>query len=617
MDAIFIYALKSAFVLILLYVPYTLLLSKEDFFRMNRIVVLGILILSLVLPLCNVKPLSVDNQPIVRHTQMRLIEVGVPVHRQMETEDIWTAEEQRDEVNTVSKEQPFDWWRVLCVVYIIGMTMVLLVRIVQFTRMGAVIRKGCLWKTKENGITIFCHSEKVAPFSWLNNIVINADDYEEMGHEIILHENGHIRCHHSLDIILLTLVQMIQWWNPISYLLGRSLRDLHEYQADDYVLRQGVSIKGYVTLLIRKALDTSSYVLANNFNHSLIKKRVAMMKKNKSNPWMRCKIAFVLPMVVVALSAFATPEFVKPIEDVVQTAKATSQALHSDEDASQITPRENYTHDNITNKANSVSEKDKNIPPLVRYTKRDKIGKRYVSTFSISFPIGTWVEYKNGASFREEAIQRYGFRDKDTIKIDGVVIDRENIPDIPSTAARKIEIDMTRKPATINIITHDVVMPNSIKDNIPRVYTIGIKGHNRIGFLTQKVTKGEWIDFFNTSYEKDKYGYSIRNEFEHSKRKPDLKVYIYASNEATQREIDHIVSIMKELGISNYEISKNIPIKHWTDEECRSWATHQKEIHPEYNSNYLFDVLHKEEKALDILDFQDQWHIIKEVYGVK
>ncbi len=138
---------------------------------------------------------------------------------------------------------------------------------------------------------------------------------------------GHIKGRHSWDVVLLTLVQMLQWWNPLVYVLGISLRDVHEYEADDFVLRQGVSAQGYQLLLIRKAVGSGAYAFANSFNHSLTKKRITMMKKIKSNPWMRSKALYVIPVAALALSAFATPKFVAPVEDAVAKLEGKSTEI--------------------------------------------------------------------------------------------------------------------------------------------------------------------------------------------------------------------------------------------------------------------------------------------------
>ena len=310
MTDMLMYALKSAFVLCLLYVPYTLLLHRDSFFRLNRFVLLGVLLLSLVLPLCNVSWLSMDRQPVVHAAQMQMVEIGIPVNVLPQNDVV-------EEVAEVSASSSFTLFGLLTLIYIIGMAVVLLLRLWQMGSLRLQLRRGSLWRHSEDGITVYCHADRVAPFSWMNSIVISEEDYAESGREIILHETGHIRFHHSWDVLLLTLVQMVQWWNPLAYMAGISLRDVHEYEADDYVLRQGVSASAYQMLLLKKAVGYGSYTFANNFNHSLTKKRITMMRKSKSNPWMRSKALYVIPVAALALSAFATPEIVSPIEGMV------------------------------------------------------------------------------------------------------------------------------------------------------------------------------------------------------------------------------------------------------------------------------------------------------------
>lgn len=307
MAEVLMYSAKSAAVLCMLYVPYTLLLHRDSFFRQNRLVLLGILLLSLVLPLCNVPWLSMDRQPVMHAAQVQMVEIGIPVQMVVPAE----AEP------AVERKASFPLFALLTAIYMTGVCAVLLFRLWQMGCLHMALRRGCLWRQTEDGITVRCHAGRVAPYSWMRNIVISEQDYNESGREIVLHETGHIRNGHSWDILLLTLVQMLQWWNPLAYMLGVSLRDLHEYEADDYVLRRGVSARAYQILLIKKAVGYGSYTFANNFNHSLTKKRITMMRRSKSNPWMRSKALYVVPVAALALSAFATPEIVSPAEGVL------------------------------------------------------------------------------------------------------------------------------------------------------------------------------------------------------------------------------------------------------------------------------------------------------------
>jgi hypothetical protein len=152
----------------------------------------------------------------------------------------------------------------------------------------------------------------------MRSIVISEKDSKPYGREILLHEKAHILNLHSMDILFLTLVEAVQWWNPIAYLLGHSLRDVHEYEADDYVLHQGVSLQNYQALIVKKSLANTSYAFANNFNHSLIKKRIYMMNHPKSNPWLRSKVLYILPATLVVLTAFATPKLNEKVGEIVE-----------------------------------------------------------------------------------------------------------------------------------------------------------------------------------------------------------------------------------------------------------------------------------------------------------
>ena len=310
MSSLLLYSIKSAIVLSMLYLPYMLMLRRESFFRFNRVILLGIMLLALVLPLCNVSWMSLDRQPVVQAAQLQMLEMGIPVHVLPELQVVADG--------AVSQETSrFSVFMLVSLIYIIGMVVLLVARLWQVGILQFGLRKGVLWEEEQQGVRIYCHAEDVAPFSWMRSIVISQKDYDEAGREIILHETGHIRNRHSWDVVLLTLVQMLQWWNPLAYVLGISLRDVHEYEADDYVLRQGVSAQSYQLLLIKKAVGSGSYAFANSFNHSLTKKRITMMKKIKSNPWMRSKALYVIPVAALALCAFATPKFVAPIEGAV------------------------------------------------------------------------------------------------------------------------------------------------------------------------------------------------------------------------------------------------------------------------------------------------------------
>ena len=342
MITLFIYSIKSALVLALLYLPYTLMLRQESFFRMNRITLLTILMLALVLPMVDIPSLATPEQPVVYEMQHRIM--------------LMTQEAEMTTKSLAATTRTISWLGILAIVYIIGVILALLIRLWQLFKIGQIIRGGCLWTDKSGKTTIYCHIDDVAPFSWMRSIVISESDYKPFGREILLHEKAHILNRHSMDILFLTLVEAVQWWSPVVYLLGSSLRDVHEYEADDYVLHQGISLHNYQALLVKKSLANTSYAFANNFNHSLIKKRIYMMNHPKSNPWLRSKVLYILPATLVVLMVFATPKLNEKVGEIVERVeKATEKPQPSPQPEKQP---ESFSTSDVTDVQSAESKEE-------------------------------------------------------------------------------------------------------------------------------------------------------------------------------------------------------------------------------------------------------------------
>jgi len=235
-----------------------------------------------------------------------VVQVARPIYVQMHEEQAISNSSSPIVVQTQSEF--FNRKMLLPCILIIGMIVMALVRLLQMVNIQSVVKRGCLWSKEKADCNIYCHAGDVSPFSWMKSIVINEKDYMENGYQIILHEKGHILYHHSLDILLLTIVQILQWWNPLVHIFGNSLRDVHEYEADNYVLKAGVNIQEYQTLLISKALGSGTYVFANNLKHSLIKNRITMMMKKNTRKWAYGKTFYFFPFVALALCVFASPK---------------------------------------------------------------------------------------------------------------------------------------------------------------------------------------------------------------------------------------------------------------------------------------------------------------------
>ena len=322
MGAFTIYAIKSALCLALLYLPYTLLMRRDTFHTFNRVLLLSIVALSLVLPLFNIpvisnalpfEEISVSNE---LDEAFSFVEEDVPM-----MEDTYAITPTAT-VKTIEKPV-ITWASILVLIYIIGVVVCLGWKGLQLIRLYRYIPSNCLWKDTIDGIKVYAHFDEVCPFSWMNTIVINDEDFRN-NPSVMQHERAHIRLHHSWDNLFVSAVEVLQWFNPCIWMLDSSLREVHEYEADAAVLTQGITLPDYQRLLIRKAIGTSSYAFANGFNHSLLKKRIKMMMKKKTNRWSCTKALYLLPVAAVALAAFATPEFTEKADAISDSNLVTS-----------------------------------------------------------------------------------------------------------------------------------------------------------------------------------------------------------------------------------------------------------------------------------------------------
>lgn len=313
-----LYTLKAAFCLSLLYLPYALLLRRETFFHLNRAVLLVILALSAVLP-------AVD-RPHALPAVQDIVRQAIPVSASNATVvRLVGADTTAVEACDTAGDAGPGWADWLVCLYAAGVLAVTVRQVLQYVGMRRFIRRGCLWTHRtDDGITIYCHALPTAPFSWMHGIVLSQADYDEHGREIVAHERAHVALHHSWDALAMALVRSWQWFNPFVHLLAADLRDLHEFEADRAVLRNGIDRRDYQLLILKKAAGTSSYALANSLNHSNnLKKRITMMKKKESSRAARGRLLWVLPAAAVAMTAMARPE-VADIDATLSAAKVTN-----------------------------------------------------------------------------------------------------------------------------------------------------------------------------------------------------------------------------------------------------------------------------------------------------
>ena len=190
-----------------------------------------------------------------------------------------------------------------------------------------------IFRHKNEGSRIIrFHGFNTSGFSAMGYIFINTRLTPEDAGDIIKHEQNHLKQNHFIDIIFIELIKAVQWFNPVVYLFNRSLRAIHEYQADQECISSGVPIVNYQSLLLNQVFKSGAFNLTNSFsNPSLIKKRMIMMTKKRTSTTASFKILIVIPVAAIifmAISAYREIPYssVKQIIPVIETQNLSSES---------------------------------------------------------------------------------------------------------------------------------------------------------------------------------------------------------------------------------------------------------------------------------------------------
>ena len=303
MSAFFVYILQSAVCLAILFLFYSILLSRETFYRYNRVALLCLIPLSFVLPLCHL-PLFTENESVA----------PVPV---VILDNLSAFSYVTDDVEATAAPVPVALVAAIVlywagVVFFVARYIVTIVHLLRLMSSGRRV-------TDDEGRQIIVLPRSIAPFSWFGRIVLSEEDYAAHSREILLHESAHIRKRHSLDLLVADLCTWLQWFNPAAWLLKRELQTVHEYEADAEVIDQGIDARQYQLLLIKRSVGSKFYCVTNHFNHNKLNKRITMMLKKKSNRKATWKYLYVIPVALCTVTVFARPEVSERLDEIAST----------------------------------------------------------------------------------------------------------------------------------------------------------------------------------------------------------------------------------------------------------------------------------------------------------
>ena len=571
-----LYIIKSALLLALLYGSFALLLSRETFHRFNRIALLGVLVASLILPaielniqkpsyLCYEEPEFVlsDLQSDSKEYDCLKCETNSGIANSTEQGAVLADAPRRVPTGK----------QLLSALYLLGLMASLAIFFMQLFRLWQEIRSGVQTKD-EFGNTVIIRGGDFAPYSFLHYIIISASDYEHLRRPILAHEQAHIRLGHTFDLLLLELVKAVQWFNPFVYLLGRDLKAIHEYEADDAVLNFGIDAKTYQLLLVTKAVGGRLQTVCNNLSHHSLKKRIKMMHTHNSNRWLMSKGLILPALMVLAIVAFAKPKSLTPA--LSQGEGATSlpftPPLEGKGEADQVQDNKPVTVAVpgmglvMTDGVKGLSKKKMLNAFIPKDDAKDFI-KKHGPAITVSWLKGTWV-VRDGDSYIEEHPDcRYpwAFHTKYyKVMLDGKELDINNLPDLPASALKKVEIQTKSNTGklTVNLTTKPVQIPANVKGNINPELTILLTGTSPkdSGAKTSIWERRGIFDGFSwKNYTICSWKWDVDDVGQHLAEvaiRKDHHVRVNVCKGVPQAHIDRLKNIMREKGVTRVDFVK-------------------------------------------------------------
>jgi bla regulator protein BlaR1 len=281
MNPLLIYIVKAAFYLASFYLVYSILLSRDTLYRRNRAFILFSLLAALILPVITIQ----TNKPFNLFFGKTLSEVLISGTSNNAISDF------------TGNDMPYSQ-KLILLIYLTGLVVFACKLVIDLLELIILIIRN---KSRQSHIIRFS-GLNTAGFSALGQVFINSALSSEDAEEIRRHEQNHLDHYHFIDIIFIEIIKAFQWFNPFIHLFDRSLRAVHEYQADEGCLRAGIPVISYQRLIMSQVFKTKAFTVTNSFsNPTLIKKRMIMMTKKRSRMLANLKLLMVLPVIAVVM----------------------------------------------------------------------------------------------------------------------------------------------------------------------------------------------------------------------------------------------------------------------------------------------------------------------------
>ncbi|PKO98337.1 MAG: hypothetical protein CVU13_10835 [Bacteroidetes bacterium HGW-Bacteroidetes-8] len=287
MADLLIYLLKVSLCIIVFYLSYNLFFGGDTFYRRNRVLLVGIPIISIIIPLIRLAPFK----------------TGVSQNLALERVGVFVSTGDYVETAVSSNITQIDFIYTLLTIYLL-VTLVLYIKLAfGLLKTHKIIRKGRVLNERFPAVIIT--ELDYSSFSFFPYIVIPEKIFNSAAYtEVLEHEKIHIKEGHTFDLLLVEILIPLLWFNPFIWLLKRSIVLNHEYIADSKALKERGRVKDYQYTLLNIATGSINIPLAHSFSN-LIKKRIVMINKKPSRNYAALKNLVILPVAALLFVMFS------------------------------------------------------------------------------------------------------------------------------------------------------------------------------------------------------------------------------------------------------------------------------------------------------------------------
>ncbi len=298
MNALFSYSLAVSAVLVLIYPVLYLTVSRNNSFRFNRLLLVFGLLAAFTLPL--ITTLNVT-----------------PIRHLADTAAVLTGDIVIKNAVALTPQIPDSGIPVIMVllgIYYCGVLVLTLKTLYSLLQLNR-IKRHCRKELHDNHALYIHDNELIAPFSFGKSIFLSEGDRND---PVIKHECGHVDANHWIDILIAESGCILLWYNPFMWLYKNLIKLNHEYEADHYVISNGIGISDYQHLLISKALGRRIMPLTNSLTNGTrnFRRRILIMSEGKTSSARELLAALMIPSFVIAAALLTHPVSAKALSSI-------------------------------------------------------------------------------------------------------------------------------------------------------------------------------------------------------------------------------------------------------------------------------------------------------------